>query len=64
MIEGPCGLFAISYRVPCIALPDVILQAVGTGADGQQTYRDAARTPQAMRHMTNKLGVEQVCAVL
>lgn len=35
-------------------------QATGTGADGQQTYQDAARTPQAMRHMTNKLGVEQV----
>ncbi|CAN0161665.1 unnamed protein product [Scytosiphon promiscuus] len=37
----------------------VALCAIGTGADGQQTYQDAARTPQAMRHMTNKLGVEQ-----
>ncbi|CAM9637253.1 unnamed protein product [Pylaiella littoralis] len=37
----------------------VALCATGTGADGQQTYQDAARTPQAMRHMTNKLGVEQ-----
>lgn len=36
------------------------LQEAGTGADGQQTYQDAARTPQAMRHMTTKLGVEQV----
>ena len=38
------------------------LQEAGTGADGQQTYQDAARTPQAMRHMTTKLGVEQVGA--
>ncbi|CAM9145263.1 unnamed protein product, partial [Laminaria digitata] len=37
----------------------VALCAAGTGADGQQTYQDAARTPQAMRHMTTKLGVEQ-----
>lgn len=35
------------------------MQATGTGTDGQQTYQDATRTPQAMRHMTNKLGVEQ-----
>ncbi|CAM9496117.1 unnamed protein product [Ectocarpus sp. 12 AP-2014] len=37
----------------------VALCAIETGADGQQTYQDTARTPQAMRHLTNKLGVEQ-----
>lgn len=36
------------------------LQEAGTGADGFTTYEDTASQPYAMRHMTQKLGVEQV----
>ena len=35
-------------------------QTVGTGADGHQTYQDATCTPQAMRHINERVGVEQV----
>lgn len=37
----------------------VNLCEAGTGADGFTTYEDTASQPYAMRHMTQKLGVEQ-----
>lgn len=54
----------IGYLLKSFALSNIpaSMQAIDTGADGHQTYQDAARTPQAMRHMTNKLGVEKVSA--
>lgn len=50
--------FVTSYDLTEFKRP----QAVGVGDDGHEKYQDAARDLNAMRHVTKKLGVEQVTA--